>query len=419
MFDLEALHRQIRDLDSGDDTKRRQAIHSLMDIDEQDWAAAPAQIVQTLVEALNQQFPVEPARVGACREIVLLLGKIGPRSKPALSNLTELLNEKNPEAIRETVVVTLGKIGRAAGSTVDQLIDLLSSCRPAVVVQIVRSIGNIAHVDNRVRMTLVGLWQSPTQAQMIQAEAGITLCKLGIGVPGLVASLTRVVVAHQETGIRQSAAMALAWCGSEEIDVVPGLLRAAQSDKNEDVRQTAEAGLAKLGLSRKQAIRICSKQLSKSVHAEAALRLSGELAVGALVSVLTEGDPTTSDKAARILGSLGDLSLPAVPGLRQALQSTHPESRLAAVKSLWMITKDAGLVTPVLVGLLREKRRTEPEDAESRRRFLQTVMEALRRIGPGAEEAIPALLEKSKDKNRLISESALGALKEISPGCAK
>src|SRR5580704_8367319 len=89
MFDLEALHRQIRDLDSGDDTKRRQAIHSLMDIDEQDWAAAPAQIVQTLVEALNQQFPVEPARVGACREIVLLLGKIGPRSKPALSNLTE------------------------------------------------------------------------------------------------------------------------------------------------------------------------------------------------------------------------------------------------------------------------------------------------------------------------------------------
>ena len=28
-------------------------------------------------------------------------------------------------------------------------------------------------------------------------------------------------------------------------------------------------------------------------------------------------------------------------------------------------------------------------------------------------------IEKSKDKNRLISESALGALKEISPGLAK
>src|SRR5262249_3159123 len=153
----------------------------------------------------------------------------------------ELLHEKNPDVIREPVVATLGKIGRGAGLTVDRLIDVLASCRPALAIQTVRSIGNIGHVDDRVHTTLVELWRSSGQAQTLQVEVGIALCKLGISVGGLVAALTSAVVANQDAGIRKSATMALAWCDPSEIDVVPGLLRAAQSDKNEDVRQTAEA----------------------------------------------------------------------------------------------------------------------------------------------------------------------------------
>src|SRR5262249_2163114 len=127
MLDLNALHRYLRALDASNDSDLRHAINPLKDIDEQDWAAAPPQIVQTLVEALKQQLLAEPARPGANREIVLLLGKIGPRSKPAIASLVELLHEKNPDGIREAVVATLGKIGRGAGSTVDRLLDLLSS----------------------------------------------------------------------------------------------------------------------------------------------------------------------------------------------------------------------------------------------------------------------------------------------------
>src|SRR5262249_53575408 len=150
MLDLNALHRQIRALDASNDSDLRQAIHPLKEIDEQDWATAPPQIVQSLVEVLKQQLLAEPARPGASREIVLLLGKIRPRSNPAIASLVELLHEKNPDGIREAVVATLGKIGRGAGSTVDRLIDLLSSCRPAVAIQTVRSIGCIGHVDDRV-----------------------------------------------------------------------------------------------------------------------------------------------------------------------------------------------------------------------------------------------------------------------------
>ena len=49
---------------------------------------------------------------------------------------------------------------------------------------------------------------------------------------------------------------------------------------------------------------------------------------------------------------------------------------------------------------------------------LQTVIEALRRIGPPGKAAIPALMAKTKDKNRLVSESAISALKVIAPDVA-
>jgi HEAT repeat protein len=415
MLDQATLQRHLRTLEARDESERRQAIRPLLDVDEQDWEAAPPQLVQSLVEALKRQLAAEPARATASREIVVILGKIGPRSKSAVAVLSELLSDKNPDVIREAVVVTLGKIGRAASSAVDRLVELSSSSRPALSIQTIRSIGSIGHLDERVRTTLVDLWRSSTQTPAVQVEVAIAVCKLGVRVPGLVASLTAAVVANQDAGIRKSAALALGWCDPNESDVVPGLLRAANADKNDDVRHAAEAALTRLGLSRKQAIRLCATQLAGSVHAEAALRLGGELAVNALITVLDDGDPDASEKAARVLGVLGELSRPAVPALRVALRSAHLEFRLAAAKSMWMITQEADEVTPVLVGLLREKRRTESQDEESRRRFLQTVIEALRRIGPGAKDAIPALVEKSKDKNRLISESALGALKEISP----
>jgi hypothetical protein len=95
------------------------------------------------------------------------------------------------------------------------------------------------------------------------------------------------------------------------------------------------------------------------------------------------------------------------------------EVRLAAAKSLWNITKKPELIVPVLIDLLEAKWSTALDATEARRRFLQTVIEALRRVGPPAKAAVPALTSKSKDKNRLISESAICALREIAPAVAE
>src|SRR5205807_2527630 len=80
--------------------------------------------------------------------------------------------------------------------------------------------------------------------------------------------------------------------------------------------------------------------------------------------------------------------------------------------------KRADVVVPVLVDLLKVKRAADLEARETRRRFVQTVMEALRRIGPPATAAVSALDAMTKDTNRHIRESALSALQIIAPAVA-
>jgi len=243
---------------------------------------------------------------------------------------------------------------------------------------------------------------------------------LKIEVTGLVRVLTSTLVTNKDAALRKSAAEALAWCSDSEPDVAPALLTAALSDKDEDVRQLAEAGLAQLRLSREKAIDLCLKQLKDSCYAETALRNSGRLAVPALIKALAAKESETREKAARTLGCLGESAVEAVPALTSTLRDKNLDVRLATAKGLWNITKNADPVVPALVGLLQENRATVASDAgESRRRYLQTVIEALRRMGPPAKGAIPALVEMTKDKNRHISESAHSALKEIAPPAAQ
>jgi HEAT repeat protein len=171
------------------------------------------------------------------------------------------------------------------------------------------------------------------------------------------------------------------------------LLTAALNDKDEKVREVAEAGLAQLHLSHEKAIHLCLKQLKDSCYAETALRNSGQLAVSALIKALGTKDSGTREKAARTLGCLGESAAEAIPALTLALHDKDLDVRLAAAKGLWNITKNAEVVVPVLVGLLEENGAVASDAGELRRRYLQTVIEALWRMGPAAKGAIPALIE--------------------------
>jgi HEAT repeat protein len=170
-------------------------------------------------------------------------------------------------------------------------------------------------------------------------------------------------------------------------------------------------------LSHEKAIRLCSRRLEDSSYAEAALRKSGRLAVPALIEALGTEVPATRVKAARTLGCLGEVAGEAAPALTTALHDNDPDVRLAAAKGLWNVTKTADVV-PALVELLEVKGAPDPEASETRRRLLQTVMEALGRIGPPAAAAASALTAMTKDNSRHIRESALVALGKIVPAVA-
>jgi HEAT repeat protein len=415
MLDVKQLHKDILALANGDDTARRQALQSLRRHGEEEWATAPREATRSLVEALKGHLLQGTTQPFFQKEVVSILGNIGPLSKAAIPQLIKLLNNGVADTIRETAAIALGKIGKEAKAAVGPLVELLATSRPALTAQAVRALGAIGCADGRVNSTLLNLWIPTLQLQGCTAQVAIALCRLHIAAEHLLETLTRTLVTNQEGSLRKAAAEALAWCSKNDGDVVPALLTASLSDTNEEVRQMAQAGLDQMGLSHEKAIDLCARQLSVSSYAEGALRKSGPLAVAALIKALAAKEATIRVQAARTLGCLGEGAAEAVPALTKALQDTDLDVRLSVAKSLWIITKTAVEVVPTLIDLLKVKLTGAGEDSETRRRFLQTVMEALSRIGPPAAAAIKPLTALSKDNNRHIRESALFALQKIVP----
>ncbi len=415
MLDLRQLRNDIQELDKGDEAACREVLHSLKEHEAQDWAAAPLPVIHSLVRSLQDQLRNGMKRPSARQEVATILGNIGARSEPAVPQLIELLQTRVPDSTCEAAATALGKIGKEAKGAIDQLIVLLSNGRTGRIVQVVRALGEIGCADHRVRSALIDLWLSSSQSQTSQVHVAIALCKLKLDAKGLLRFLTTTLVASQDATLRQSAAEALGWCNKNEVDVVPALLTAAFQDKKDEVRQMADSALNQLGLTREKAIRLCSKQLRDSSLAETALRHSGQAAVPTLIDALGAEESKSREKAARILGCIGESAVEAAPALTAALQAKNLDVRLAAAKALWIISKNADVVVPVLVDLLDDKWAVAFEAGESHRRYLQAVIESLGRIGLAGKAAVPALVSKTRDKNRLISESALYALKEITP----
>jgi HEAT repeat protein len=417
MIDKQQLHSHVLALEGGDHALKRRTFQSLRDQDEQEWAGAPAEAILPLVNALKGQLLYDPKQTFNQKEAATILGNMGLHSKPAVPHLVELLRKGVPDPVREAAATALGRIGKGAEAAVDRLVQLLAHSSPVLSRRAIRALGNIGCADARVRSALVNSWLSPHQAEGDKAQLAIALCQLHIAAQDLLETVTKTLVVGQDLSLRKLAAEAVAWCNKGDPGVVPALLTASLSDRHEEVRQTARAGLDRMGLSHEAAILLSAKQLGDSPYAEAALRKSGQMAVPALVKALAAKEPETRVKGARTLGSMGGMAAEAAPALAGALHDTDPEVRLAAAKGLWDVTNTPDLAVPALVGLLKVKGTSDQEGGNDRRMFLQTVMEALGRIGPPAQGAVAALTAMAKDQNRHVRETALVALKKI--GAAK
>jgi HEAT repeat protein len=413
------IHKSIQALSSDEDAARRQSLQLLKDAEDQGWDAIADEEAGSLVRALQRLLRDYSNYPIVRQQILTILGRLGPRAAPAVPQLLELLHAGTPIQIRERAVVVLGKIGGQARRAVDGLLKMLVESSGNLLIETVRALASIGCADDKVQTALVALWRSPPSIKGVQVQVAVALSKLKIQADGVQLLLTRTLVMEQNAALRLAAAGGLACCSSEETDVVPALLLVALNDKIEYVRTQAETTLAQLLPSREQCFRLCALQLDSSPYAEMALRKGGAGAVPGLVLALKSGQADSREKAIRTLGSLGEVANDAVPELTRALADQDRSIRLAAAKAIWNVTKKGELAVPALVRLLGEKWSSTPETEEPRRRFLQTVIESLWRIGPTARAAIPALNEKTRDKNRMIRESAVSALKGIAPTGAK
>jgi HEAT repeat protein len=422
MFDQGELHRHIEVLNRGDKSSRQETLRSLKSHPEQEWTTAPHDIIGPLVEALRFPLTEKGAEEGLNfpsafrQEVATVLGNIGPRSEPAVPQLAGLLKKGHGEVVREAAAIALGKIGKKAKPAVDDLVSVLQSdCKDSLAGRVARALGGIGCTHDAVCTALEKLWLS--SAGSSKSQAAVALCQLGCDAPGLMTALTGNLVSRRDAAFRKAAAEALGWCSKKQAGVVPALA-AALTDEDEDIRQLAASGLQRMGVSQAEALQSCCKQLKDAPCAEAALARFGTVAVPVLIQALAAEDPAAREKAARILGGMGEVAAEAAPALCAALRDVDRDVRLAAAKAVWNITKEAEEAVPALAKLLGWMRPQGEGNGDSRRSFLQGVIEALARIGAPAKAAVPMLLKKARDENRHVRESALRALRQIDPEAA-
>ncbi|MBI4661390.1 MAG: HEAT repeat domain-containing protein [Verrucomicrobia bacterium] len=144
------------------------------------------------------------------------------------------------------------------------------------------------------------------------------------------------------------------------------------------------------------------------MNAVVALREIGQAAnaaVPALTERLSDRDGTIRLHSAIALGNIGDSARRAIPHLIPSLTSTSHTVRVYAANALWKINKDTNAVLPVLEEGIR--------DRTAKFRWAAAVF--LGEMGPAAERAIPLLEQAADDADDEVASLAIQAMAQISP----
>ncbi len=127
-------------------------------------------------------------------------------------------------------------------------------------------------------------------------------------------------------------------------------------------------------------------------------------AVPDLLELLHDPDPQTRALAALALGKIGTSLDEVVPALAKLLD--EPGDRLGALKGIWELRARARGAIPALVVVMRT-------DADGELRWMAT--EALAKMGPTAQPALPQLIEALADPVPAVRSHAAESLRKIGP----
>jgi len=235
-----------------------------------------------------------------------------------------------------------------------------------------------------------------------------------------VTAALRQALRDPEARVRRYAADALRALGPAALDAAPDLTKAIR-EEDKAVRWSASRALAHIGPAGLTALIEALRDPSRNVRWESAHTLGtmgpkAKTAVPALIEGLKDADDGVRCGVVNALGEIGPDAKEAVPGLVKVLrQGPYGSLRVYAARSLAQIGPAAKQAVPALIDALREND-SELIGAMPTGRGSGVQAEAARAlgfIGPAAKKAVPALIQATKKEDYSVSAMAILSLGSI------
>jgi HEAT repeat protein len=300
--------------------------------------------------------------------------------------------EDDPSAAAE-----VRKAGRDAVPALLEAFERYRSC--PVRNRVTELLGEIAPDDPRVRRTLLEALEDRDEDTTVRAGAAGALTKL-LGKDKTVGeAVLKALLQDQDWEVRGEVAFELRISKQKPRVALPALLKALQ-DPDQDVRGEAALALAGMG----EPDRVVPAILASLRDIETC-----ETHVHFFISGVD------IDRWKYLSIALGQIGLPAVPHLRQAL--TKPERLVRAGAALAYGEMDQNVpgvkkvlkeAAPAIAGLLQDKEVIVRECA----------CDSLKQMGKAAASAVPALIQSLKDEDLGVRCHASWALGSIGPAAA-
>lgn len=356
-----------------------------------------------VVEALTSQLDDPDAMVRA--HAAVSLGRLGVKDEHAVDKLIEVATDPDGR-VRRVALRALTRIGPPPEQFLPLLGKKLRDADPSVRVHALNALANIGK-------PAVPLLIEALQRDKDAFWACLVLAEIGPDAQAAVPELLRLVD-HENPEVRREALLALAEIGEgspETISKIAGLLE----DPTPGVALGAAYVLGKIGPEAQSA----SDKLKQHVDAEDPIMQTVALwalarvnpnekewfrrAVPLLVERLTDNRQNVREAAVQALMDLNPPPGSLIPQLKKVLDQANAETVSRALDALATLGKPA---VPRLIAAM------EHDEVRMRAAMI------LGRIGPEAEEAIPALTEALKDPRSEVRREAVFALGAIGPAAA-
>ncbi len=356
-------------------------------------------VVKQVVPAIAQHLKDKDATIRAASASAL--GQIGVEAKSAIGQLTEAVDD--PEiSVRGDAVFALERSKADAQRAVAALVRALRDESPKIRASAALALSEIGSKDDDARAALVEAFANSDNAT--RAEAVAALGSVGQA-KDVVPTLLRALK-DPRSQVRRAAVEALKERGAATASQSVPALSAALGD--EAVDTFAADALIVIGeqspLVVQQLVKILDQPESGSVPLAVRILqgIDAAPATTALIRLVCESENSdVTDEAVEILAQTGPSAKEAVSLIVDAnVDANEWESRTG----LAQILRDIGpAVVPELVAALG--------DPSAHRRLVATW--ALGDYGPGAKDAVPALLKATRDRDKKCREAAFIALGRV------